>query len=99
MWYPILQRAESRQLPEHLKQLPAQDWLNVTLSVSTPSPDGFGLHSSGMFILNPPWILAPILQEMMPYLVSSLGEDDGANFKIETGSLSHDAKRKAQLSK
>lgn len=86
VWYPILQRSESRQLPDQLKKLPAQDWLNVTLSVSTPSPDGFGLHSSGMFILNPPWTLAPILKEMMPYLVSALGQDDGAGFTIESGS-------------
>ena len=39
---------------DKLKRLPANGWLNVTLSISAPSPDGFGLHSSGMFILNPP---------------------------------------------
>jgi 23S rRNA (adenine2030-N6)-methyltransferase len=85
VWYPVLQRMESRQLPEKLKQLPSHSWLNVTLSVSTPSPDGFGLHSSGMFIINPPWTLEPMLRELMPYLVSVLGKDSGAGFKLETG--------------
>jgi 23S rRNA (adenine2030-N6)-methyltransferase len=47
VWYPVLQRMESRQLPDKLKQVAASGWLNVTLSVSAPSPDGFGLHSSG----------------------------------------------------
>jgi 23S rRNA (adenine2030-N6)-methyltransferase len=85
VWYPVLQRMESRQLPEKLKQLPANGWLNVTLSISTPSPDGFGLYSSGMFILNPPWTLEPMLRELMPYLVSVLGVDAGAGFTLEAG--------------
>jgi 23S rRNA (adenine2030-N6)-methyltransferase len=86
VWYPVLQRMESRQLPDKLKRLPANGWLNVTLSVSTPSPDGFGLHSSGMFVINPPWTLEPMLREFMPYLVSALGKDTQAGFTLETGS-------------
>jgi 23S rRNA (adenine2030-N6)-methyltransferase len=85
VWYPVLQRMESRQLPEKLKQLPGSTWLNVTLSVSTPSPDGFGLHSSGMFVINPPWTLEPMLREIMPYLVKVLGVDAGAGFTLESG--------------
>ncbi|MGZ8295136.1 MAG: 23S rRNA (adenine(2030)-N(6))-methyltransferase RlmJ, partial [Telluria sp.] len=58
----------------------------VTLTVSTPGPDGFGpLHSSGMFILNPPYTLEPTLREVMPYLVKVLGKDAGATFTIEKG--------------
>jgi 23S rRNA (adenine2030-N6)-methyltransferase len=38
-------------------------------------PDGFGLHSSGMFILNPPYTLEPMLREVMPWLVKALGKD------------------------
>ncbi len=85
VWYPVLQRMESRQLPDKLKRLPGNGWLNVTLSISTPSPDGFGLHSSGMFIVNPPWTLEPMLRELMPYLVKVLGRDAGAGFTLESG--------------
>ncbi len=85
VWYPVLQRMESRQLPDKLKQLPCNGWLNVTLSISSPAPDGFGLHSSGMFIINPPWTLEPTLRELMPYLVKVLGNDEGAGFTLETG--------------
>ncbi|HJV88365.1 MAG TPA: 23S rRNA (adenine(2030)-N(6))-methyltransferase RlmJ [Noviherbaspirillum sp.] len=85
VWYPVLNRMESRQLPDKLKRLPCKDWLNVTLSISSPSPDGFGLHSSGMFIINPPWTLEPMLRELMPYLVKVLGQDAGAGFTLETG--------------
>ena len=83
IWYPILQRNESRQLPQRLKRLPASSWLHVSLSVSAPAPDGFGLRSSGMFIFNPPWTLHAKLKETMPYLVGALGQEDGADFTLD----------------
>jgi 23S rRNA (adenine2030-N6)-methyltransferase len=85
VWYPGLQRMESRQLPDKLKRLPCNGWLHVTLSIGAPLPDGFGLRSSGMFVLNPPWTLEPMLRELMPYLVDVLGQDAEAGFTLETG--------------
>ncbi|WP_395824632.1 23S rRNA (adenine(2030)-N(6))-methyltransferase RlmJ [Collimonas sp.] len=85
VWYPLLNRMESRQMPDKLKRMKANGWLNVTLTVRTPSPDGFGLHSSGMFVINPPWTLEPMLKELMPYLVKTLGTDSGAGFTLESG--------------
>jgi len=85
VWYPVLQRMESRELPNKLKRLPCKDWLNVTLSVSGPVPDGFGLRGSGMFIVNPPWTLEASLRELMPYLVTVLGTDAQAGFTLEAG--------------
>lgn len=83
VWYPQLQRAEAKLLPEELKQLPVKSWLHVALTVQTPSEDGFGMHGSGMFVLNPPWTLHGVLQEVMPYLVKHLGQDAGAMFTLE----------------
>ena len=85
IWYPVLNRNESKQLPNRLKRLPAGSWLDVTLSVSGPSPDGFGLRASGMCVLNPPWTLVATLKEVMPFLVSALGQDGGAGFTLESG--------------
>ncbi|MDD4963429.1 MAG: 23S rRNA (adenine(2030)-N(6))-methyltransferase RlmJ [Gallionella sp.] len=83
VWYPQLQRAESQQLPENLKQLPVKSWLHVALSVQGKSEDGFGMHGSGMFILNPPWTLYATLQEVMPYLLKHLGQDEDACYILE----------------
>jgi 23S rRNA (adenine2030-N6)-methyltransferase len=85
VWYPVLQRMESRQFADRLKRVPGNGWLNVTLAISSPSPDGFGLSNSGMFVINPPYTLEPMLRELMPYLVSALGRDEGAGFTLETG--------------
>ncbi len=83
VWYPCLARAEARQLPAKLQSLPVRSWLNVTLDVRKPSADGFGMHGSGMFVINPPWTLRQTLADVMPYLVRTLGQDDGAGHTLD----------------
>lgn len=85
VWYPQLQRPESHQLPERLRRLPPKGWLHVSLSVRAPSPDGFGMHGSGLFIVNPPWVLVDTLREVLPWLVEVLGQDDRATYALEQG--------------
>lgn len=83
VWYPMLQRDEARQLPEKLKRLPVSSWLHVGLTVQTPSKEGFGMHGSGLFVINPPWQLADSLKTVMPWLVQVLGQDGGAGYRLE----------------
>ncbi|MDZ4201988.1 MAG: 23S rRNA (adenine(2030)-N(6))-methyltransferase RlmJ [Gallionella sp.] len=90
VWYPQLQRDDARQLPQQLKQLPVKSWLHVALSVQAPGEEGFGMHGSGMFVLNPPWTLHGVLQEVMPRLLQLLAQDDRAGFILEQGPESDD---------
>ncbi|MDO8311522.1 MAG: 23S rRNA (adenine(2030)-N(6))-methyltransferase RlmJ [Sideroxyarcus sp.] len=83
VWYPQLQRSEAVQLPAQLQQLPVNSWLQVALSVQAPSEDGFGMHGSGMFVINPPWTLHATLQEVMPVLAARLAQDGAATFVLE----------------
>jgi 23S rRNA (adenine2030-N6)-methyltransferase len=84
LWYPQLTRLEAHDLPPRLKRLPASRWLHVALRVRTPAADGFGMHGSGLFVVNPPWTLQATLQEVMPYLVEVLGLDAGAGFTLDS---------------
>lgn len=84
VWYPQVQRHESRRFPGMLKRLKEKGWLHVTLTVKGPVAGGLGLHGSGMFILNPPWTLSKALKEAMPYLVKMLGQDPTASFILES---------------
>ena len=83
LWYPQLSRADSRQLPEKLKLLPTKNWLHISLTVSAAKEDGFGMHGSGLFIINPPWTLHATLHQVMPYLVKVLGQDAEAGYAME----------------
>ena len=83
VWYPQVVRPESQRFPEQLKRLQSTDWLHVSLTVSRPPSDGFGLYGSGMFVLNPPYTLAASVREMLPFLKDVLNEDGEARFEIE----------------
>jgi 23S rRNA (adenine2030-N6)-methyltransferase len=83
VWYPQVARLDSQRFPEQLKRLQDKNWLHVSLTVSSPPEDGFGLFGSGMFILNPPYTLSQMLKETMPILVEALGQDKSAQFKLE----------------
>jgi len=83
VWYPLLARPEARRLPERLAGLGAESWLDVRLAVKKPARDGFGMFGSGLYIVNPPWVLPETLETVMPWLTRALGEDDDAGFDLE----------------
>jgi 23S rRNA (adenine2030-N6)-methyltransferase len=86
LWYPMLSKLESRQLPDKLKRLGASNWLHATLEVKAPARDGFGMNGSGMFVINPPWTLEKKLHETLPRLTEILAQGDGAKFTLESES-------------
>ena len=86
LWYPCLQRSETRELPEKLKRLPAKGWLHVELCVRGREPDEnghVGMYGSGLVILNPPWKLYETLQDIMPWLRDTLAQGAGAEFTLD----------------
>jgi 23S rRNA (adenine2030-N6)-methyltransferase len=83
VWYPLLARTEARQLPERLAGLGAESWLDLRLAVKKPARDGFGMFGSGLYIVNPPWLLPEMLESVMPWLVETLREDEHAGFDLE----------------
>src|SRR5690606_24774587 len=82
IWYPQVQRREPAELARKLERLPGIRWLHATLTVRSPSPDGLGLHGSGMFVVNPPWTLHDALAQCLPWLAEVLAQDDGAGFTL-----------------
>jgi 23S rRNA (adenine2030-N6)-methyltransferase len=88
VWYPMLKRIEAQQLIPRLKTLCGQHrgcaFLNATLAVNAPQPDGFGgLWGSGLFIINPPWTLAAQLKTTLPALKTALGQSKEARWTID----------------
>jgi 23S rRNA (adenine2030-N6)-methyltransferase len=87
IWYPQLQRIESASLAKRLQAVATKQakkgWLHVRLSVALPDARGFGLLGSGVFIANPPHLLAAALRPLMPWLVGALGQHEQAGFLLE----------------
>ncbi|PKO45718.1 MAG: 23S rRNA (adenine(2030)-N(6))-methyltransferase RlmJ [Betaproteobacteria bacterium HGW-Betaproteobacteria-22] len=83
VWYPILQRPEPAEMIGNLMHLNVPDWLHVSLNIHAPSAEGFGMHGSGLFIINPPWTLPKTLTETMPILTRFLALDNTASFTLD----------------
>ncbi|MDR0633551.1 MAG: 23S rRNA (adenine(2030)-N(6))-methyltransferase RlmJ [Azoarcus sp.] len=83
LWYPLLARPESRRLPERLAALGAGSWLSLRFRVRRAPREGFGMFGSGLYIVNPPWMLPERLRAALPWLVGALGVDDGAGFELD----------------
>ncbi|WP_371322579.1 23S rRNA (adenine(2030)-N(6))-methyltransferase RlmJ [Dechloromonas sp. ZY10] len=84
LWYPTLAKREAFELPDRLKNLGAKSWLHAVLQVKAPAKDGFGMHGSGMFVINPPWTLEQKLHAALPQLTELLAQDAGAKYLIES---------------
>ena len=96
IWYPIIPRPEAHDLPRRLKTLATKagkPWLHATLTVKssklTTTPTGEtqrpGLPASGMFLINPPYTLKPLLAAALPQLVERLAQDRHATFSLDAG--------------
>jgi 23S rRNA (adenine2030-N6)-methyltransferase len=83
VWYPLLQRRESVQLPDRLRRAAGTDWVDIALAVKAPSPDGVGLHGSGLFIANPPWQFSALMRGILPWLTHALAQDESAGFRLD----------------
>ena len=84
VWYPILQRPEPAEMVDDLINLDLPNWLNVEMTIHEPSAEGFGMHGSGLFIVNPPWTLPKILDVTMPVLTQLLALDGTASYAIDS---------------
>src|SRR5690606_24414936 len=81
IWYPLVQRGGVASLTRNPERLDAV-WVHATLKISKPAADGYGMHGSGMFVVNPPWTLHAALEESLPWLASKLGQDQHAGHTL-----------------
>ena len=83
VWYPMLARPEARGLPDRLAEIGAESWLDVRLAVRKPPRDGLGMFGSGVYVINPPWLLPQRLEAALAWLSARLAVDEGAGFDLE----------------
>jgi 23S rRNA (adenine2030-N6)-methyltransferase len=82
LWYPLLQRESVGALVKKLEGMPVKSLL-VELPVHAAAEEG--MYGSGMFIINPPWVLQEQLQTCLPYLHAVLASSDALGFRLYSG--------------
>lgn len=81
VWYPLLKKPEVERMRKKLGQTSLHhhvEAIDVQLIISKQQE---GMYGSGMFIINPPWLLENALQSLLPLLVEQLAPEHGS-FKI-----------------
>lgn len=84
IWYPLLAKRESQELPEQLKSIAEKNWLNIKLQVKPTVVNDFGMFGSGLFVVNPPWTLQDSLQRTLEKISPLLVDHDDGGFTIES---------------
>lgn len=83
VWYPVVAKPGAAAMVQGLKSLAPKGWLHARLSVQPTDALGFGLAGSGIFVLNPPYLLHGQLQALLPWLVQALGQHAGASHLLQ----------------
>ncbi|MGV8843057.1 MAG: 23S rRNA (adenine(2030)-N(6))-methyltransferase RlmJ [Pseudomonas sp.] len=76
IWYPIKEQRTLRRFYQALEKSGAPTLLRVELYVH-PADDAQRLNGSGLMIANAPWGLEEELQQLLPWLASTLGQTQG----------------------
>ena len=90
VWYPVIPRPEAHELPRRLRTLAQQadrPWLHATLSIGRGDQDASGrdgLRASGVFMINPPFVLKAELEQALPVVHRMLRRGGRAAWTVDT---------------
>lgn len=76
LWYPVIIRQRITSMLRLLQQARFAELLQVELCW-LPDTNGLGMTGSGLFIINPPWVLADQLRSLLPWMTRTLAGTQG----------------------
>jgi 23S rRNA (adenine2030-N6)-methyltransferase len=81
LWYPIKARSDPDGLAKRIRRTGIGKVLRAELLLMAPHPDR--LTGAGLIIISPPWTLESELGQILPALVSGLGQAAGSGFTLD----------------
>lgn len=84
VWYPLLAKGRDQSIPllRRLQALACKNLLIAELAVESQHLE-FGMHGSGLAIINAPWQFDEPLKALLPKLCEALKVNDYATWKLE----------------
>ena len=83
LWYPVVNRVTINKMERQLKNSGIKNIQLFELGIQADSEER-GMTSSGMIVINAPWTLHKEMQESLPFLAKTLGENGEGFYRIET---------------
>lgn len=82
IWYPVVLRQRIDDMQKALIKSGITNIQLFELGIAPDSPE-YGMNSSGLFVINPPWTLWKAMEETLPYLADVLGENGEGFYRLE----------------
>jgi len=82
IWYPVVLRQRIDDMQKALIKSGIKNIQLFELGIAPDSPE-YGMNSSGLFVINPPWTLWQAMEECLPYLADILGENGQGFYRLE----------------
>ncbi len=82
IWYPVVLRQRIDDMQKALQKSGIKNIQQFEFGIAADSPD-YGMNSSGLFVINPPWTLWKAMEEALPYLAEKLGENGEGFYRLE----------------
>ncbi|ANG63529.1 rRNA methyltransferase [Marinobacterium aestuarii] len=76
IWYPVVVRARIDDMVRGFKSAGVRNLWQAELGLG-PDTEDFGMTSSGLFMINPPWTLPGELKDALPLLQSLIAPEQG----------------------
>lgn len=81
IWYPVVDRGWIELVKEALLKKGIKDCWQYELAVA-PDDEELGMTASGIIAINPPWVMADRLKELLPAIQAQLAPNEGS-WKVE----------------
>jgi len=82
IWYPVVLRQRIDEMELALKKSGIKNIQLMEFGLQADNPE-YGMTSSGMIVINPPWTLWGAMEEALPWLVDTLSENDAGFYRLE----------------
>ncbi len=79
IWYPVVLRQRIDEMELALKKSGIKNIQFMEFGLRADNPE-YGMTSSGMIVINPPWTLWGAMEETLPWLADNLGDETGEAF-------------------
>ncbi|WP_308874126.1 23S rRNA (adenine(2030)-N(6))-methyltransferase RlmJ [Thiothrix subterranea] len=76
LWYPVIERQRVKQMAAALQQTGIAGILQLEYCLLADSI-GMGMTGSGLFVINPPWLLAGQMHSLLPWLNQQMAHGNG----------------------
>lgn len=81
LWYPVVKRELVNKMKEQFIASDVKNTLQVEFCMQEDT-DAYGMTGTGLFVVNPPWQLKQQLDSILPYLKTTLG-DNQSSYSLE----------------